>query len=61
MILNNDSTIWLTLCNYNLFLYDCRLKNVGLLPLGLWSQQSVVSVTMFLHMEAEANRGFRQS
>ena len=32
-------------------------KNAGLLPLGLWSQQSVVSVTMVLHMEAEADRG----
>ena len=32
-------------------------KNADLLPLGLWSQQSVVSVASFLDMEAEADRG----
>ena len=32
-------------------------KNASLLPLGLWSQQSVVSVARFLDMEAEAGRG----
>ena len=32
-------------------------KNVGLLPLGLWSQQSIVSVARFLDMEAEADMG----
>ena len=39
--------------------YGCRLKNAGLLPLGLWSQQSVVLVAMVLHMEAEVDRGFQ--
>ena len=32
-------------------------KNVGLLPLGLWSKKSVVSVARFLDMEAEVDRG----
>ena len=58
MILNTDSTRWLTLWNCNLFLYDCRLKNEGLLPLGLWIQQLVILVTVVLHMEAEADKGF---
>ena len=32
-------------------------KNASLLPLGLWSQQSVASVVMFLDMEAKVDRG----
>ena len=44
--------------NCDLVLYDWRLKNEGLLPLGLWSQQSLLLVTVVLHMEAEADRGF---
>ena len=35
-------------------------NSAGLLPLGLWSQQSVVLVTMVLHMEVEADRGFQK-
>ena len=32
-------------------------NNASLLPLGLWGQQSVVSVANFLNMEAEVDRG----
>ena len=32
-------------------------RNVGFLPLGLWSQQSIVLVEKFLDMETEADRG----
>ena len=58
MILNKDSTRWLTQWNCNFFLYDYRLKNEGLLPLGVWIQQLVVLVTVVLHMEAELDRYF---
>ena len=46
-----------TMGNVTCFLCFQVEKNADLLPLGLWSQQSVVSVEKFLDMESEADRG----
>ena len=42
--------------NCDLVFYDCRLKNEGLLPLGYGVNISTLNV-VFIHMEAEADRG----
>ena len=46
-----------SLGNVTCFLCFQDGKNASFLPLGLWSQQSVVSVARFLDMEAEVDRG----